>query len=970
MRRAFTIIGATGLALLLLGVLAWTLRLSIAEHVLRGYLAEQGYPRAALEVTALGPTGATIETIALAPPDGPRARRLDVTYRPRDLLARNPANASIALVGARLRHDFAAARAAPAAGDAADAAGLRGLAAKLTALQRVSLDDARVAIETRHAAFNLILDGTLRGGGDGGPTGEFSGRLDRGDSGLIDPLDVTLAANGLRIQAATRPVAGLDSMIDFQVDGLHGHPAGRIDYRIEATPEAFSALARDGLPVPTEGTVTVAGAAGGELRGPPAPGLAQLADWLAAGGWSGSFSVSGDGLARGERLTGVDIRATGAWQAADDGIGIELAGDGAIDVAGIATDSAAFLPVPGPVRDAALGTSLRIEWPAGEIARLSPGSDPAATIEPRLSIRWPERSGRLSVDARATLERARDGAGPRPTLRALALELRDFRHQGTVIERLRANTSFEPDAERLAGDIALSASLPEVRIGPLGLAAVRADGRLRLRRAGDGLHFTLEPGSTLTAGRAWLGERARTATPWRGAITAGHFRIGDDPDWSLGLDVEPARLRVAVGGDAPRDIELDAHHLDLTGPSALHALERARIERASLRVPDFDLAADGLSATLAPARIEDWLTFELAALTAERRDIAALRLSGSVAAWSDEGYILRGGGDLAAGAAAVELAGRAPADAGSGRITLAAPEIAFAPDGLQPADLLPALSAIEQARGTTGVRASLRWDEQGLAGDGLVAIEGLDFSIGPARVAGLRGDIELAGLRPPRTAAAQRLAAAAIDVGARIEQARLRYRLRPGPGRTSTIEIERGSGRLAGGYVTMPPATIDPAASTHVFDIEVADVRLAPIADALAIDALAIDGTASGRLPFSLVDGQPFVREARLTARDGRVRFRPGEIDAADTEVPLALRAFADLDYSTMEFALDHRPGREGRIRIDANGTNPAVRDGAPLDLGVEIGGTLAPLFRAVGAGRPLARPLLDANLRAVEGSD
>jgi hypothetical protein len=100
-----------------------------------------------------------------------------------------------------------------------------------------------------------------------------------------------------------------------------------------------------------------------------------------------------------------------------------------------------------------------------------------------------------------------------------------------------------------------------------------------------------------------------------------------------------------------------------------------------------------------------------------------------------------------------------------------------------------------------------------------------------------------------------------------------------------------------------------------------------------------------------LIDGRALAVEGgRLAARGpGRIRWRPltppAALAGAGSGGDILLRALTDFRYEALSLVLDGRSDGEMQGRLSIRGSNPALYDGYPIELNVNLEGRLVAIL-------------------------
>lgn len=299
----------------------------------------------------------------------------------------------------------------------------------------------------------------------------------------------------------------------------------------------------------------------------------------------------------------------------------------------------------------------------------------------------------------------------------------------------------------------------------------------------------------------------------------------------------------------------------------------------------------------------------------------------------------------------MSFAARHRAD-GTGDVRLTLDRLVFAPDGLQPEVLLPALAGmVERAKGAIGLIGRARWSKDGFEPRVTVRFDDLSATVNGIDLHRLNGVVTLTRLWPLETPPGQVLAMAGAVPGVPLADLELVFTLLGERG----VSLEQGRMRLAGGRLDLRPTILSADGEGEVV-IEAKGLDLGHFVELLGVRGLEADGTLDGRVPIRLAGQGAELAGGRLRAvHPGLVRYRPDPVPAAlqggGEGVSLMLAALADFHYEALDLALDGRTGRETTLGFHIRGRNPSLHDGYPFAFNLNLSGPLDRVVERAIAG-------------------
>jgi len=316
-----------------------------------------------------------------------------------------------------------------------------------------------------------------------------------------------------------------------------------------------------------------------------------------------------------------------------------------------------------------------------------------------------------------------------------------------------------------------------------------------------------------------------------------------------------------------------------------------------------------------------------------------LTLSGGARRGAD-GFAFSLDGTTADRAARIEVRGRHAPGTGRGDLEARLGPLAFAPGGLQPGALAPALATLKAATGRAEASARLSWHPGVLTGTADLALNDISFEAPEAIVEGLSGTLRLKSLFPLASAPGQSLTVRQINPGVRLNDIAITYGIAATP--RPRLEVAKAGFSIAGGKVRTRDVVLDPAAPRQIIPLEIDGLDLAEAFNLLNVDGLSGDGRLSGTIPVVADATGIEIRGGRLDAAGpGRLRFESEAatrvLSGAGDSADLMLRALRDFRYDELSLTLDAERAGTARLGLMLLGNNPRVLDGYPFRFNINL---------------------------------
>jgi hypothetical protein len=266
----------------------------------------------------------------------------------------------------------------------------------------------------------------------------------------------------------------------------------------------------------------------------------------------------------------------------------------------------------------------------------------------------------------------------------------------------------------------------------------------------------------------------------------------------------------------------------------------------------------------------------------------------------------------------------------------------------------------------------LRWNATaGLTGDARVALADVSASTRHIRIAGVGGSVELVQLFPPLTSGVEQLRAREIHPGVPFSNASLDFALEPAkPAHGSRLRIARFETEFAGGRISVAETVIDPVAATNAIEFRVTDVDVAALFALAGVDGFTGTGRLSGSIPVAVRGRAVAIPRGNLVASGGVVQIRSERIAAAlaggGKPVDAMVDALRDFHYEELSVEITKTFDGETSAALHLSGANPAVLEGQPFRINLNLSGNLDRLAASLIEVARLSDEAIRATVRAV----
>lgn len=586
----------------------------------------------------------------------------------------------------------------------------------------------------------------------------------------------------------------------------------------------------------------------------------------------------------------------------------------------------------------ARGISGRLSLAARAVDPLVIGLD--APLDPASLAAALTRAGARGVAIEATLER---GAYKTGTVDLAGVD-------ATVSAVVRA-ADVSPDGLRLEGTFGVRAD--RVAAADLHLNGISLDAPFRADRVGDrviiNLPQRLQGRVSTVQGRAAdiaLSPVAFSLVGGRTHAVRFNVRPPHRLDLRLGLTLDAVTVRsgtVRRVDVAPLSVRL-VGTVDQDGRTRFHL----RAPRLSASDRDQALIIDDLAVTALHDDTADTANLRGRVSYRHRGKPVAAPLAVRANLAHHEGVLTFDGRAEAPGAAISVTRGSHNTATGEGRAALVLQPLTFGAAGAAFRTLVPGLPDIDVPAGTVRADARLTWNKDGLDGKASARLE--DMSVTHRQgvtLEGLSATFRLDRLSPPRSPPGQTLRIRRLSAGAVLDDLTFRYALiDDATGGAVAVQVDGLSMGFAGGRLSVRPTVLGTAAGTGEATVDVAGMDLADLLALIGLEGVSGTGRLSGFIPLSQSGSAISIKGGRLAATGpGVMRIRSEAAKTAlaqgGAEVALMLSALEDFRYETLTLDINKEAGGDGRILLSTRGHNPAVRDGQPFVINLNVSGNV-----------------------------
>ncbi len=423
----------------------------------------------------------------------------------------------------------------------------------------------------------------------------------------------------------------------------------------------------------------------------------------------------------------------------------------------------------------------------------------------------------------------------------------------------------------------------------------------------------------------------------------------DQTRFTLGLDTGPVQANIS--GDQPKSIDVTPLNLTLSGMLQGDGtlIAELKIPNVSVTEGDKEIAVDDIN--LSARYVNTVITGKLRTGTTLYANGKPMLPTATLqsAYMVETGTLSFQGHTTFSGASALKFNGRHELGSGNGNVSLTLPALSLTAASKDLHAFLPAISGYTILGGETHAKANLTWGKKGFNGTASVDVQDAHLTDPSSELAvkGFSAGIRFNSLAPPRTPRDQEVRIKQISTGVPLNNLLLRFALIKGTDATiPAFKVGAFQIDVAGGKLKVTPTVIDSAADTNEGIINIKVVDLAAIFTAAGVDGVSGTGRLNGAIPVRMTGKTITITNGRLaTAKPGVLKINSETVNQTlargGPEVVLMLSALRDFHYEKLTLKIEKKPDGEGNLLLHTRGHNPAVRNGQPFIINLNLTGNV-----------------------------
>lgn len=319
---------------------------------------------------------------------------------------------------------------------------------------------------------------------------------------------------------------------------------------------------------------------------------------------------------------------------------------------------------------------------------------------------------------------------------------------------------------------------------------------------------------------------------------------------------------------------------------------------------------------------------------------------------------------------------------GTGTADIDIPSILFAPKGLQPQSLIPALSGkIARVDGEARAQLQVSFADGALTTSG-GTVQLIDMSVGtaPGPITGLNTTMRFTSLFPLQTSGEQNLTLESFNPGFPLDNGTVRFNFVP-----EGVQVNAADWPIGNGSFSLDPFTWVYAAEENRVTMRVKNVDLGDFLNDVGNKKVQATGTVVGTFPIVVRGIDVLIEDGKVSVPDGGIiKYDPGPGAKTYTEAEaisvlrerrsneyaaLAKDALREFRYRELSAALDGPLNGDVEIGLVFDGSNEKVLNRQPFRFDISVRGELFNIARSFNSNAQVKSEILRQNGKLPQGT-
>ncbi len=321
----------------------------------------------------------------------------------------------------------------------------------------------------------------------------------------------------------------------------------------------------------------------------------------------------------------------------------------------------------------------------------------------------------------------------------------------------------------------------------------------------------------------------------------------------------------------------------------------------------------------------------------------------------------------------LNIQGRHSLRDGSGGAAVQFTPQTFSAGGASPAYITSLFDLLTNVQGHLNSTSDISWSPEGFDGVADINLDGFDFSFDTNVAHGMNAHIHFDQLYPLHMNTVQEITLDRIDSVVPFHTPVLQFRLLHHEGSVvpDVLLVHHASVGVSGGRLVVNDAVIDRTEAVNSVTLGVRGIDLAQVLGTLGMEGVTGDGILNGAIPLDVGVDNIWINNGVLEAAGPGVLkiYSAAAVETLSrggSQAELLIQVLEDFHYEKLALYLNKKLNTDAEVRLYMEGANPAVKDGHPIILDINLSADLDKILGPLIEAYRLSDHALKAAVRGV----
>ncbi len=272
----------------------------------------------------------------------------------------------------------------------------------------------------------------------------------------------------------------------------------------------------------------------------------------------------------------------------------------------------------------------------------------------------------------------------------------------------------------------------------------------------------------------------------------------------------------------------------------------------------------------------------------------------------------------------------------------------FSTGSIQPDQIVPIIgNKLQQVEGAVSGKLDIAYKDGVFSSPLELSINAFSATVAGVRVEEADTELTFSSLMPLLTKGKQTIMVNRLIAGVPLEKGQIQFTLRP----NDQVILYPMKWNWAGGsLVTDQMQTNWKKPALKEIKLHVRQIDLQSLMSLMLKQDFAAEGVLDGTIPVRFADGRVLLENATLAAiNEGKLRYTtadPSLVASGGASTELLAKALEDFHFKVLSMRVNSEPDGKSLIALQIKGANPALYDGKPIELNVNLRGNLEEIIK------------------------